>query len=256
MTSSSPVLYLTSILIWGTTFYAVQLQLGEVSPYASIVWRFTLAACLLLGWVYLRKLPCRFSARQHLWIAAQGTLMFSFNYICTYHAMASLTSGLVAVIFASLIVMNIITGRIFLGTPITLKAVGGATLGTLGIVMVFLPELTVITPEPAVLVAIGLTLLATFFSSLGNIISARNSADEIPVLQSNALGMLYGTLVTAAYMLFADVPFAFDYRPSYIGSLLYLSVFGSVIAFGAYLSLVGNIGASNAAYATVAFHIV
>ena len=99
-------------------------------------------------------------------------------------------------------------------------------------------------------------VIATYLASLGNIVSARNQKHGIPVVQSNALGMAYGAALMAVYALASGVGFDYDPRPSYTLSLLYLSIFGSILAFGSYLTLIGRIGAGRAAYAAVLFPVI
>ncbi|MGB0865333.1 MAG: EamA family transporter, partial [Granulosicoccaceae bacterium] len=140
MNLSPGFLYLCAVLIWGTTFYAIRFQLGEVSPVVSVMWRFLLAAAVLFAWIYIKRLPCRFSHRQHGWIALQGVFLFSINYVLVYIATFDLTTGLVAVIFAGVVGMNIFNGVVFLGKSISLPVLAGALLGTLGLALVFWPE--------------------------------------------------------------------------------------------------------------------
>lgn len=256
MAFSSTFLYLSTVLIWGTTFYAIHFQLGDVSPVVSVLWRFLLAAIVLFVWIALKRLPCRFSLLQHGWIALQGLLLFSINYVLVYQATEHLTSGLVAVVFAGVVGMNILNGAIFLGRCVSLAVVLGALLGTAGLALVFWPEVRAASEQPEIIPAIALALVSTLCASLGNIISARNQLEHMPVLQCNAFGMFYGALATYLYVLFSDTPLDFSFEPSYIASLLYLSIFGSVLAFGAYLSLVGKVGADRAAYSTVMFPLV
>ncbi len=256
MTLSTPILYLSTVFIWGTTFYAIRFQLGDVSPVVSVMWRFLLAATVLFVWIVLKRLSCRFSVRQHVWIFLQGLTLFSFNYVLVYTVTADLTSGLVAVVFAGVVGMNILNGALFLRRPISLPVVFGASLGCVGLALVFWPEVRAASTDAGIHVSIGIALLATYLASIGNIISARNQAEQMPLLQSNAFGMLYGAGATMAYLRFAGIPLDFSSEPTYLLSLLYLSIFGSVLAFGAYLSLVGQVGADRAAYAMVLFPLV
>lgn len=255
------VFYLLTVLIWGSTWFAIRFQLGVVDPSVSLVYRFGLAAALLLLWCAFRRVPLRFSAKEHLAMAAQGACLFSTNYLLFYWCTGLITSGLVAIIFSTVIVMNIINGAIFLKKRVQGIVLLGALVGLLGITLVFWHEIVAskVVSEQAsrdVLEGLGIGLVATFFASLGNILSARNQSVDLPVLQTNAYGMAYGSLIMFGYALLVDVPFAFDASVEYVGSLLYLSVFGSIIAFGAYLTLVGRIGADRAAYATVLFPLV
>lgn len=255
------VFYLLTVLIWGSTWFAIRFQLGSVDPSLSLVYRFGLAACLLLLWCVVRRVSLRFTAKEHLAMAAQGLCLFSVNYLLFYWCTGLITSGLVAIIFSTVIVMNIINGAIFLNKPVQGIVLFGALVGLLGITLVFWHEIEAsqAVSEQAsakVLKGLGIGLVATFFASLGNILSARNQSHKLPVLQTNAFGMAYGALLMVAYAALSGVPLAFDWSYAYVGSLLYLSIFGSIIAFGAYLTLVGRIGADRAAYATVLFPLV
>ena len=204
----------------------------------------------------LRKINLRFTARQHLFFGLQGVLLFSLNYLLVYLAELRLTSGLVAVIFSMLVFMNIIIGALFLGTPVRPNVVIGAMIGLVGICLVFLPELSAFSLQDRGFVGLLLSLGGTLFASMGNIVAARNQQEGLPVLQTNAFGMGYGAMLMFAIALIAGTPFRFETTPSYIASLVYLALFGSVIAFGAYLTLIGQIGADRAAYSSLLFPIV
>jgi len=255
------VFYLLTVLIWGSTWFAIRFQLGTVDPSLSLVYRFGLAACLLLAWCLIQRVRLRFSAKEHLAMAAQGLCLFSVNYLLFYWCTGLITSGLVAIIFSTVIVMNIINGAVFLNKPVQGVVLLGALVGLLGITLVFWREIEASQQvselaSSKVLKGLGIGLVATFFASMGNILSARNQSHQLPVLQTNAFGMAYGAMFMVFYALVSDVPIVFDWSLEYVGSLLYLSIFGSIIAFGAYLTLVGRIGADRAAYATVLFPLV
>ena len=250
------LLYATTVLIWGSTWLVITFQLGTVDPILSVAYRFTLASLLLLAFAVLRKINLRFTARQHVFFGLQGALLFSLNYLLVYLAELRLTSGLVAVIFSMLVFMNILIGALFLGTPVRLNVVAGAIIGLVGISLVFLPELSAFSLHDRGFVGMLLSLGGTLFASLGNIVAARNQREGLPVVQTNAFGMGYGAILMFAIALIAGTPFRFEMTPTYIGSLVYLALFGSIIAFGAYLTLLGRIGADRAAYASLLFPLV
>lgn len=253
--------YLLTVLIWGSTWFAIRFQLGVVDESVSLVYRFGLASLLLVIWCVVRRVSLRFTVAEHAAMAAQGVCLFSTNYLLFYWCTGLITSGLVAIIFSTVIVMNIINGAIFLKRKVQPIVLLGALIGLAGITLVFWDEIASARAESAaasrdILTGLGIGLIATFMASLGNILSARNQSQGLPVLQTNAFGMAYGALVMAIYALVTQSPFTVDISVPYIASLLYLSIFGSIIAFGAYLTLVGRIGADRAAYATVLFPLV
>ena len=248
--------YLITVLIWGSTWLGIKLQLGVVDPMVSVTYRFALASALLLAWCVVGKMNMRFTWREHGFMLLQGMLLFGFNYLFLYKAELYITSGLAAVLFSTILVMNIVKGALCLGSPIDGKVVIGGGLGLLGIILVFLPEISHFSFDNHGVRGIALCLLATLFASWGNITSARNQKKRLPIIQSNAFGMGYGSLVMGAMALIGGKTFSIEVSAVYLGSLAYLAVFGSIIAFGCYLSLVGTIGADRAAYSTLLFPLV
>ena len=198
----------------------------------------------------------RFSVEQHSFMALLGLLLFGLNYYLFYCAELYVTSGLAAVIFSTIVIMNIINGALVLKTPVDRRVIIGGIFGLSGIILVFRPEITTFSLDNNGVKGIIFCLLATLLASFGNIISARNQDKGMPIIQTNGYGMAYGAIAMYLLMWINDKPLAFDFSTIYIGSLVYLAFFGSVIAFGCYLSLVGSIGADRAAYATLLFPLV
>jgi drug/metabolite transporter (DMT)-like permease len=253
---SNSLLYIVTVAIWGSSWLAITYQLGTVAPEASIVYRFLLAAAILMTWCVVRGLRLRFAAKEHLYMALQGVLLFSVNYVIFYFATMHLTSGLVAVAFSTIVIMNIGFGAVLLGMPIRPRVAVAALLGLGGLVLVFWSDIAAFNLGSGGLTGLGLSLIATASASLGNVASARNQRAGIPVIQGNAFGMVYGALFTLLIALIRGVPFTFDFRPAYLISLFYLALFASVIGFGSYLTLLGRIGADRAAYVSVVFPLV
>ena len=244
-------LYLVTILIWGSTWYAIKMQLGNVEPLASVTYRFILAALFLMGWCHIRALPLRFDLRAHVGMMLLGLFLFSTNYAVFYYATRYVTTGLIAMVFSTIVIMNIVGGAVFLSNRITRPVAAGALTGTIGIFLVFLPDLDSLNGF-----GIMLCLFGTMLASAGNIISARNQRRGIPVVQANAWGMTYGALFLTLTLGSSGLPITFDWSVGYVASLIYLAVFGSVVAFGCYLTLIGRVGPERAAYVTVLFPIV
>jgi drug/metabolite transporter (DMT)-like permease len=245
-----------TVLIWGSTWLAIKFQLGVVAPAVSIAYRFALAAVMLFLWCLATKRSLKFSRNDQLFMALQGSLLFALNYLFFYLAELTLTSGLAAVVFSTIVIMNLLNGRLFLGTPVEWKVLLGGLLGLLGLMLMFWPEVAGFEAAGESLLALGYCFLATYLASLGNILSARNQQNGLPIIQSNAFGMLYGALLMLLISVGIGAPLTIEPTFAYLGSLFYLSLFGSVIAFGCFLSLVGRIGPGRAAYATLLFPLV
>jgi drug/metabolite transporter (DMT)-like permease len=252
----SVALYAVTVLIWGTSWLAIIYQLGVVDPMVSVAYRFILAAVIMHGLCWVRRQPMRFSRRDHCFLALQGASLFALNYWLFYNAELHIASGLAAVVFSTIIVWNILIGAVWIRHPLDRRVLLGAGLGLCGIALVFWPEVQDFETNETGLYGLGLSIVATMLASLGNIASARNQQAGISVLSSNAWAMTYGAGLMVLLALVSGKPFDFMATPLYVGALLYLSVFASVIAFWSYLTLVGEIGPDRAAYATLLFPLV
>jgi drug/metabolite transporter (DMT)-like permease len=253
---SNGILYLITVMVWGSTWLAIEFQLGVVAPEVSVFYRYSLAALLLFGWCRARRLRLDFGLRAHSRFLLLGLLLFCLNYILTYHAQQYITSALAAIAFSTMLWMNIINARLFFGVRSGPRVIIGSILGVAGIVTLFLPQVGAISFSDATLYGATLSVIGAFIASLGNMVSQEAQKGGIPVLQANAWGMFYGALLTGAIAVGQGHPFNFDASPGYVLSLAYLALFGSVIAFGAYLTLLGRIGAHKAGYAVVMFPVV
>jgi drug/metabolite transporter (DMT)-like permease len=247
-------LFAIATLIWGSTWLAITFQLGVVAAEASVVYRFALAALMLAAWCLASGRSLRFSAVQHAWFVAQGALLFGLNYLCVYWAELHIASGLVAVLFSLIVFLNLVGVRVFFATPISRRTILGAALGVSGVTLLFWRELAGMQTDALRGILFGLA--ATVFASGGNLLAVRNQRHGVPLLPGVAWGMAYGTLTITVVAAVNGIAWTFDPRPGYVLSLLYLAAFGSVIAFAAYLTLLGKIGAARAGYVGVAVPVV
>ncbi|MEP1446676.1 MAG: EamA family transporter [Paraglaciecola sp.] len=252
----SALLYIITVLIWGSTWLAIEYQLGVVAPEVSLVYRFSIAALLMWGYCVIKKLPMGFSVKNHLFFMVLACCNFGFNYLILYWAQNYLTSAMTSIAFSTLLVMNIVNTRIFFGQPIAPRIFMGAILGLAGIVALFWQDVKTLDFASEAIIGLGLSLGGTFVASLGNMTSVRNSKNSIGIMQGNAWGMFYGSLFLLIFTTINGSEFTLDTRLPYIASLLYLSVFGTVIAFGCYFVLLKDIGPEKASYAVVLFPVV
>ncbi|KAA9000599.1 EamA family transporter [Affinibrenneria salicis] len=250
------VLYFSVVLIWGTTWIAIHLQHGTVSAEVSVFWRFLLAALILLASLALARRLRPLSRQAHLLCMIQGLCVFGVNFLCFYHAIAWISSGLESVIFSMAVLFNAFNSRLFFGQRLTWNVMIAAPLGIVGIAALFWHDLMNIEAQPRLLWGVGLSLLGTYCFSLGNMISYRHQQQQRDVMTTNGWGMLYGALWMGLISLWLGYDFMPENSARYLGSLFYLAVFGSVIAFSAYFKLVGRIGASQAAYSTLLFPLI
>ncbi|WP_343577523.1 DMT family transporter [Pseudomonas sp.] len=249
-------LYLLTVLIWGTTWIAIKLQVGVVAIPLSIAYRFSLAALVLFTLLLVSRRLQPLGRRGQAICLAQGLCLFCVNFLCFYTASQWIPSGLIAVVFSTATLWNALNARIFFKQRIAPNVLGGGALGLVGLVLLFWPELSSHGAGRETYYGLGLALAGTLCFSAGNLLSSLQQKAGLRPLSTNAWGMLYGSLILLAICLVQGVPLTFDSSTQYVGSLLYLAIPGSVIGFTAYLTLVGRMGPERAAYCTVLFPVV
>lgn len=235
-------------LIWGTTWYAITLQLGEVDPTASVAYRFALASAALFLFCLIRGEPISLTPRQHLPVFGQGLLTFSIQYSMVYEAERHIASAVVAVIFAGLAFANLVLFRLLLGQKADWRAWLGAGLGVLGVAAMFLAELRRAGGGEQAVFGLVIALIAMVIAASGNLAAWKAQREGAPVLSSVAWAMAYGAGLVFIYGLVTGVRFDFEWTAGYVGSLLYLSLFGSVVAFALYFMLARAKGYALASY--------
>ena len=250
------VLYGITILIWGSSWIMIKFQVEVVSASISVFYRFFLAAIILQCLCLIKRQKSVYALREYIFIAIQGFCLFAVNYWLFYLSAEYLSSGLMALIFSTIVVMNMINGRIWFGTTINLKMVFGAMMGISGLTLVFWPEIQWEDSNYNMFKGLIFAFVATYFSSLGNIVSVRNQKKGIPVFYSNAYAMTFGCLTMLMITMITDEHWNFSWNPQFLLSLVFLSVFASVVGFWCYLTLLGRVGADRGAYATLIFPIV
>lgn len=250
------MLYLATIMIWGSTWLPMKLQVTYVKPEISVIYRLLIASVILFGWSWARKMSFRYTVKDHLFMALFGLLLFGINLTLLYAGSAYLTSGLEAIVFSTIVIMNMINGFIFLKRKPELKVIIGACIGLVGLCMIFWNEVVSFDIKTDVSIGLAICLVATFCASLGNIISVRNQKAGLSVVHANAFGMLYAAIFLVVYVLIRQESFSFSLSFTYIASLVYLALFGSVFAYGFYLTLLTRVGPERAAYANLIFPIV
>lgn len=249
-------LYLLTVLIWGTTWIAIKLQMGEVAIPVSIAYRFALAAVVLFAILLLGRRLQKLDGRAQMICLAQGLCLFCVNFMCFYTASQWIPSGLIAVVFSTATLWNALNARVFFGQRIAANVLAGGGLGLAGLALLFWPELAGHQASRETLLGLGLALLGTLCFSAGNMLSSLQQKAGYRPLTTNAWGMFYGASLLALWCLASGTPFAMEWNTRYLGSLLYLAIPGSVIGFTAYLTLVGRMGPERAAYCTVLFPVV
>lgn len=249
-------LYVATVFLWGVSWIAIRAQLGVVAPEMSVLWRFALAALLMWGWVLATGHQVRFALGDHLRFMAVGCCLFSFNFISFYYGGLSVPSGLLSVVFSLASVFNLALGFIVFRQKVEPRVALGGLIGVAGIGLLFWPEITGAGFNAAALKGLGLCVLGTLFFCSGNMVSTVVQKRGVPLLSATAWGMTYGCVALTAINLLRGNAFAIEPTAKYVGSLVYLAIGASVLAFMAYLTLLRRLGAARAGYTTVLFPIV
>ena len=244
-------------LIWGSTWLVITGQLGSVPPTWSVAYRFAIGAAVMF--IYARAIggPVGLNRQGHLFALLSGIPQFCFNFNAVYFAEQFVTSGLVAVVYALLIVPNSILAWLFLRHRISGRFLLGSCVAILGVGLLFLQDLQ---GHPlgagAIAKGIALTLLGLLSASAANVIQAmdRIRAHSLPAML--AWGMTYGTIANASIAWIAFGPPVFDTRPLYLAGLAYLGIAASALVFSIYIPLVRRLGPGKAAYTSLVIPII
>ena len=259
---SSPLLFVIASLIWGSTFWAITLQLGEVAPAVSVVYRFGIASAVLFAWCRLRGDRLLLPWRAQRWMILQGCATFGLSYVCTYGSEQYLVSALVSVLFALMVFWNPLCNRIAFGNALTWRTWSAAAVAMAGVGMLFYHSISAAWQEilrggsGKFLLGFGLALAATLFSSIGNVLVIKVRQQSSNVLLTMAWAMLWGSTLVALWALASGQPWRLPSTPSYWMGLVYLAIFGSVIAFNAYFTLIDRIGSHKAVYIGVVTPVI
>jgi drug/metabolite transporter (DMT)-like permease len=238
-------------LIWGSTWLVIKTQLGEVPPAWSVTYRFMTAALLMLGYCLATGKPLRLPRRGHLFAAAMGLFQFCLNFNFVYAAEQYVTSGLVAVAFALLVVPNAILARVALGHPITRRFAVGSLIGMAGVGLLFWQEIVGATLGGLVVFGLGLTLAAILCASVANVMQATPLARTLPPHGLLVWGFAYGALIDGAFAFATAGPPVIDWSPAYLGGVLYLAGLATCLAFLLYYDVIRAVGPSKAAWSSL-----
>jgi drug/metabolite transporter (DMT)-like permease len=253
---SNPVLFSIVVLIWGSTWLAITYQFGEVDPTLSVAYRFLIAAIILLFYCKIKKLSLSLPRHIHFKMAGVGLCLYTLDYTLLYQSQQYIVSAIVALMSSGMVYINVLLRRVLLKKPIRKEVMIGATLGMFGIGLIFLPEFDKVSANQYLLLGIALAFTSFFFASLGNVISELILDHGTPVIQMNFWAMSYGVIFIFTAAMFNGAEFTIPTNPHYYYSMFYLSVFGSVLAFGSYMQLVKQMGSDKAAYVVLVYPII
>lgn len=243
-------------LIWGSTWLVIKDQIGSVPASWSVTWRFAVAAVGVLVLALARGESPRLDRRGHRLAILLGLLQFVCNFQFVYRAEQHITSGIVAVLFALLLVPNALFARLFLGQPLTRGFLAGSAIAIAGIALLLLHEVRTAPVGDEALLGVLLTFCGILSASSANVLQASETARTRPMLAVLFWAMVWGVALDAAFAWTVYGPPQIDTRPGYLLGIAYLGVMGSVVTFPLYFQLVRELGPGRAAYNGVVVPVV
>ena len=250
------ILFFITLFCWSPTWYLIKFQLGYVDPLVSVFYRFLIAAIIIFIYLVIKNKNLKFSINHHFWFLFFGTCLYSINYVFFYLSNTYLISAFPAIVFSTVVIMNILGETFYFKKKPSLKTLIGATIGMIGIIIIFNDEIFNFSLSEGTHVGLFLALIGTFCASTGNMVHQRNLNNNFPPIQTIAYAMLYGSLVTLFVTQIRGAELLFENSVSYISSLLYLSIFGSIFAFVSYLKLLEKVGPGRAGYVGVVMPVL
>ena len=253
---NNPTLFALCCLIWGSTWIAITYQIGHTSETFAIGLRYLLASMCLGAYCLIMRLPLKLPMHIHVKMAAVGVFLYSLNYTLLYMAQAHIISALLALMSSCIIYINVVLRRWWLKEPIRKEVVIGATFGLTGIICLFVPEFSKVSMDAALAIGLSIAFVSFLCASIGNVISERILTSGTPVIQMNFYAMGYAMVLLFTTSLLTNDRIVIPTSSEFYISLLYLAVFGSVFAFGAYMKLLKQMGADKAAYVVLVYPLV
>ncbi|MGV3771066.1 MAG: DMT family transporter [Sphingobium phenoxybenzoativorans] len=243
--------------IWGSTWLVIRDQVSDVPASWSVAYRFLIAAAAMFLFAYVRRVPLRLGWRGTAFAACVGVMQFGLNVNLVYRAEIYLTSGLVAMLYALLLVPNSLLSWVAFREAVSRPFILGSFIAIGGIALLFLHEyrMSGVAPDQ-VLLGMALGIGGTLAASVANVMQGSGIARRLPMASTLAWGMLLGGLADAAVAWALHGPPVFDTRPTYLAGVLYLAIAGSVMTFPLYYRLIQQIGAGRAAYSSVLIPII
>ncbi len=242
-------------LIWGSTWFVIRTQLGDVPPGWSVTWRFVLAAAVMFALAAIRREPLRLNARQHRFALIIAVSQFVLNFNLVYRAEQYLASGLVSLTFAFLLVSNTLLSVLFLGTRVTGRFIFGSAIGLAGVALLFAPDLAAPGGD-GMMLGLALAFGGVISASIANVLQATDAGRAMPLTAGLAWAMAWGALIDGVVAWAMSGPPRISLDPVYLAGVAYLGIAASAVAFSLYYRLIRAVGAGPAAWNGVAVPVV
>ena len=249
--------FIVITLIWGSTWIVIKDQLGPVPPSWSVTYRYVIACVGMFAYAAAKREPLRIGLQGHLLALSFGLPQFFLNFNFVYAAEQYITSGIVAMVFALLLVPNSLFSWFFLKHRIAPRFIAGSAIAIGGVALLFLNEVRTAAAAPGtVLIGIGLTILGVLSASVSNVMQATERLRSRPIASMIAWGMFYGTAANAVFAFAVYGAPVIEYRIGYWVGLFYLGLFASALAFTFYFAILREVGPGRAAYSSLLVPII
>lgn len=249
--------FLLVTLIWSSTWIVIRDQLGAVPPSWSVCYRFLLGAAGMALFAMIRRVPLRLPPAGIAFAGALGVAQFVLNFNFVYRAEHYLTSGVVATVYALLLIPNSIIAWFAFRQPVSRAFVLGSLVAIAGIMLLLLREYRAApVSAEAVLVGIALSVAGLLSASSANVMQGMQIARRLPMAAVLTWGMLIGSAVDGAYAWATVGPPVIEWRAGYLFGIAWLGIAGSVVTFPLYFQLIQRVGPGRAAYSSVLIPVI
>ena len=248
--------FLLVAVIWGSTWFVIKDQLAAANPSWSIAWRFVIAGLAMAALAWWKQGSLRMSGQGHRIALGVGISQFVCNFNFFYRAELHLTSGIVAVLFAMLMLPNAVLGRIVLGSEITGRFLLGTAIALGGIALLLAHESTAMPPDASITLGLLFVVGGIMSASVANVMQATPAAQATPMLVMLAWAMAWGALGNSLLAYALSGPPVLPGGIRYWGGVSYLAIIGSVVTFPLYFKLIRDLGPGRAAYNGVLVPVV
>lgn len=240
--------FLLTGTIWGSTWFVITGQIAGVPAAWGVFFRFMLATPALFALALAMGNRLRLNRAEHLLAIGVGIAQFSGNFLFVYHAEMHITSGIVAVMFALLMVPNALFARVFIGERVQGGFIGGSLVAIAGVAMLLVHEWNAAPLGGNVALGIALAIGGMLAASIANVVQANPTGRGVPMVSLLAWAMLYGTVFDLFYALLTAGPPQVPTGWQFWAGTAYLALVGSVVTFPLHYNLVRQIGAGRTAY--------
>jgi drug/metabolite transporter (DMT)-like permease len=234
--------------IWGSTWFVITGQISDVPAAWGVFFRFMLATPAMFALAMIMGNRLKLNRSEHLLALGVGIAQFSGNFLFVYHSEQHITSGIVAVMFALLMVPNALFARVFIGEKVQGGFIGGSLVAIAGVSLLLVHEWNAAPLGGDVGLGIVLAICGMLAASIANVVQANPTGRGVPMVSLLAWAMLYGTAFDLVYALATEgapqVPDAWQFW----AGTAYLAIVGSVVTFPLHYNLVREIGAGKTAY--------